>query len=68
MPAFRSDVAEAEEEGIDIQNGWGPMRFRMDGKKLAGVSFKKCVAVCDSQGISAPATMKRRPWTCLQTP
>jgi NADPH-dependent glutamate synthase beta subunit-like oxidoreductase len=54
MPAFRWSVAEAEEEGIDIQNGWGPMRFRMDGKKLAGVSFKKCVAVCDSQGIFCP--------------
>jgi NADPH-dependent glutamate synthase beta subunit-like oxidoreductase len=54
MPAFRWSVAEAEEEGIDIQNGWGPMRFRMDGKKLAGVSFKKCVAVFDSQGIFCP--------------
>jgi NADPH-dependent glutamate synthase beta subunit-like oxidoreductase len=54
MPAFRWSVAEAEEEGVDIQNGWGPMRFRMDGKKIAGVSFKKCVAVCDSQGIFCP--------------
>ena len=55
MPAFRWSVAEAEEEGIDIQNGWGPMRFRMDGKKFAGVSFKKCVAVCDSQGMFSPS-------------
>jgi NADPH-dependent glutamate synthase beta subunit-like oxidoreductase len=55
MPAFRWSVAEAEEEGIDIQNGWGPMRFRMEGKKLAGVGFKKCVAVCDSQGIFSPS-------------
>jgi len=55
MPAFRWSVAEAEEEGIDIQNGWGPMRFRMEGKKVAGVSFKKCVAVNDSQGIFCPS-------------
>jgi NADPH-dependent glutamate synthase beta subunit-like oxidoreductase len=54
MPAFRWSVAEAEEEGVDIQNGWGPLRFRMNGGKLAGVSFKKCVAVCDSQGIFSP--------------
>ncbi|NWF55587.1 MAG: FAD-dependent oxidoreductase [Syntrophaceae bacterium] len=55
MPAFRWSVAEAEEEGVDIQNGWGPMRFRMNGGKVAGVSFKKCMAVCDSQGIFRPS-------------
>ncbi|HXZ38723.1 MAG TPA: FAD-dependent oxidoreductase, partial [Thermodesulfobacteriota bacterium] len=55
MPAFRWSVAEAEEEGVDIQNGWGPMRFRMNGKKLAGVSFKKCAAVFDPQGIISPS-------------
>jgi len=55
MPAFAWSVAEAEEEGVDIQNGWGPMRFRMGGNQVAGVSFKKCVAVCDSQGIFSPS-------------
>jgi NADPH-dependent glutamate synthase beta subunit-like oxidoreductase len=55
MLAFRWSVAEAEEEGVDIQNGWGPMRFRVEGKKLAGVSFKKCMAVCDSRGIFSPS-------------
>ncbi len=55
MPAFPWSVVEAEEEGIMIQNGWGPMRFRLEGKKLAGVSFKKCVAVCDSRGIFCPS-------------
>jgi NADPH-dependent glutamate synthase beta subunit-like oxidoreductase len=55
MPAFSWSVAEAEEEGVNIQNGWGPLRFRISGKKLAGVSFKKCVAVCDSRGIFCPS-------------
>ena len=27
----------------------------MKGKKLAGVSFKECVAVCDSRGIFCPS-------------
>jgi NADPH-dependent glutamate synthase beta subunit-like oxidoreductase len=55
MPAFSWSVAEAEEEGVNLQTGWGPMRFRMKGKKLAGVSFKECVAVCDSRGIFCPS-------------
>ncbi len=55
MPAFPWSVVEAEEEGINIQNGWGPMEFRLDGKKLTGVSFKKCIAACDSRGIFCPS-------------
>lgn len=55
MPAFPWSVAEAEDEGVDIQNGWGPMRFRMHGEMLTGVSFKKCVAVFDSGGIFCPS-------------
>jgi NADPH-dependent glutamate synthase beta subunit-like oxidoreductase len=55
MPAFSWSVAEAEEEGVDIQNGWGPMKFRLNRRMPAGVSFKKCVAVCDSQGIFSPS-------------
>lgn len=55
MPAFPWSVVEAEEEGVDIQNGWGPMKLRSQGNKLAGVSFKKCVAACDSRGIFCPS-------------
>jgi len=55
MPAFRWSVAEAGEEGVDIQNGWGPLRFRVQGDHLAGVSFKKCLAVYDSQRIFSPS-------------
>ncbi|MDP3039597.1 MAG: hypothetical protein Q8O18_06955, partial [Deltaproteobacteria bacterium] len=43
------------EEGVNIQNGWGPQRFRLEGEKVAGVSFKKCVAMCDSRGIFCPS-------------
>ena len=55
MPAFSWSIAEAEEEEINIQNGWGPQRFRLEGEKVAGVSFKKCVAMCDSRGIFCPS-------------
>jgi len=54
MPAFPWNVREAEEEGVNIQNGWGPQRFRLEGKKLVGVSFKKCVSPFDSKGVFRP--------------
>jgi NADPH-dependent glutamate synthase beta subunit-like oxidoreductase len=30
MPAFPWSVVEAEEEGIIVQNGWGPTNFRLE--------------------------------------
>ena len=67
MPAFAWSVAEAEEEGVDIQNGWGPKEFRIRGENRRASAFKKCAAVCDAEGCSAPPMMKRRPWTSRQT-
>jgi NADPH-dependent glutamate synthase beta subunit-like oxidoreductase len=55
MPAFAWSVAEAEEEGVAIQNGWGPKEFRVQGGKLKGVTFKKCAAVCDAEGCFCPS-------------
>ena len=54
MPAFPWSLAEAEEEGISIENGWGPLRFRFQGKKLIGVIFKRCTALYDSKGVFSP--------------
>ena len=55
MPAFSWSVVEAEEEGIIVQNGWGPTNFRLEENHLSGVSFKKCVSACDSRGIFCPS-------------
>ena len=55
MPAFPWSVVEAEEEGITVQNGWGPREIRLEGNKLAGISFKRCIAACDSRGIFCPS-------------
>jgi NADPH-dependent glutamate synthase beta subunit-like oxidoreductase len=54
MPAFPWSISEAEEEGVNIQNGWGPKEFRLEGKKLIGVSFNKCASVMDSRGNFCP--------------
>jgi NADPH-dependent glutamate synthase beta subunit-like oxidoreductase len=55
MPAFAWSLAEAEEEGIGIQNGWGPKEFRLQGKALKGITFKKCAAVTDASGCFCPS-------------
>ena len=55
MPAFAWSAAEAEEEGVMIQNGWGPKEFRVQGGKVKGVAFKKCAAVGDAEGCFCPS-------------
>lgn len=54
MPAFPWSIEEAVEEGVELLNGWGPLRFRLDGKKIRGVSLQKCIRVFDDQGLFSP--------------
>ncbi len=53
MPALPEEIEEANEEGITIQNGWGPKRILTENGKVIGVEFKKCVSVFDN-GRFAP--------------
>ncbi len=55
MPAFPWSVAEAEEEGVLILNGWGPMEFHVEKGKLLSVRLKKCTSVFNAQGNFHPA-------------
>jgi NADPH-dependent glutamate synthase beta subunit-like oxidoreductase len=54
MPAAKDEVAEAEQEGIIVQTGWGPKEILTEEGKVAGVVFKKCTAVKDSEGRFNP--------------
>ncbi len=54
MPAFPWSIEEAKEEGVELLNEWGPLRFRLEGEKVRGVSLQKCVQVFDSQGLFSP--------------
>lgn len=47
MPAAADEVAEAEEEGIEIGHGWGPKEILVENGKVKAVVFKKCTAVFD---------------------
>ncbi len=45
MPAADDEVAEAKEEGILIQHGWGPKEILSKDGKVTGIVFKKCTSV-----------------------
>ena len=54
MPSSEDEIKEAEEEGIIITNGYGPKEILLDGKKVQGLAFKKCVSVKDENGRFNP--------------
>jgi len=47
MPALEEEIDEALDEGISINNSWGPKRIVVENGKLIGVEFKKCLSVFD---------------------
>lgn len=54
MPASKEEIAEALEEGIELNCGWGPKEVLEEDGKVAGVVFKKCIRVLDEQGRFLP--------------
>ena len=54
MPASEEEIAEAQEEGIEINCGWGPKEIIEENGHVSGIVFKKCVRVFDEQGRFSP--------------
>ena len=54
MPASKEEIAEALEEGIELNCGWGPKEVLEENGKVTGVIFKKCTRVLDAQGRFSP--------------
>jgi len=54
MPADAEEVAEAEQEGIKVNNSWGPKEVTVENGKIKGVVFKKCISVFDDEHRFAP--------------
>ena len=55
MPAAADEVAEAEAEGITVNNSWGPKEILTDESgKVKAVVFKKCVSVFDENHRFSP--------------
>ncbi|UCC79616.1 MAG: FAD-dependent oxidoreductase, partial [Candidatus Zixiibacteriota bacterium] len=55
MPAHEWEIAQAEEEGVEIVNSRGPRRFGSGNGRVSSVEFKKCTRVFDEQGRFNPA-------------
>ena len=54
MPAADDEVREAKEDGVKIQNGWGPKEVLTENGKVTGIIFKKCTSVKNAEGRFAP--------------
>ncbi len=54
MPASEEEIAEADEEGVAVNCGWGPKEVLTENGKVTGIVFKKCVSVWDAEGRFAP--------------
>lgn len=55
MPAWKWEVDEAIEEGIEINHRWGPKTVKRDGDKVLGLEVKKVKSVFDANGRFNPA-------------
>lgn len=49
MPASNSEVKEALDEDIEINNSWGPKEIVSENGKVKKVIFKKCTRVTDPE-------------------
>ncbi len=55
MPASAEEIARAQEEGVEIFNGWGLKQVLTDGDgKVTGLKSVKCVSVMDKEGHFNP--------------
>ncbi|MBN1189751.1 MAG: FAD-dependent oxidoreductase [Dehalococcoidales bacterium] len=54
MPAEKGEVAQAEQEGIEIDLSWGPKEILVKAGKVSGVELKRCTACYDKGGKFAP--------------
>lgn len=54
MPASKEEVEEAQEDGVVINNGWGPKEVLVENGKVKGIVFKKCTQVFDENKKFCP--------------
>jgi glutamate synthase (NADPH/NADH) small chain len=54
IPADEEEVVEAREEGIIITPSYGPKDIHLQGRRVTGAEFVRCVAVFDAEGRFSP--------------
>ena len=55
MPAYPSEIKEAQEEGVVIHDGWGPKTIVAKAGKVSAVEFQKYTPKAGADRTSAPA-------------
>jgi formate dehydrogenase beta subunit len=55
MPAWKGEVEEAEHEGIEVDNGWGPKEIVGENGVVTGLRVRRCISVFDENGRFNPA-------------
>ncbi|KRT34807.1 FAD-dependent oxidoreductase [Acetomicrobium hydrogeniformans] len=55
MPAHTWEVEEAEDEGVIVNNGYGPKEILGKNGKVKAIRFKKCLSVFDAEGKFNPS-------------
>ncbi|MGH4120871.1 FAD-dependent oxidoreductase [Clostridium sp.] len=63
MPGDAEEVAQAEREGIKVNNSWGPKEILVENGEIKGIVFKKCISVFNDEHVFAPKYDE----TCLMT-
>lgn len=54
MPALPEEIDEALEEGIAIENSWGPSEIEVQDGKFKALVLKRCTRVFDDKGRFSP--------------
>jgi len=54
MTAWDQEITDALEEGIEIANGLGPLRFMEKDGRLSGIEFQLCTSVFNEKGEFEP--------------
>jgi NADPH-dependent glutamate synthase beta subunit-like oxidoreductase len=55
MPAHKNGIAQAIDEGVDINVSWGPKRILGSNGKVTGIELVRCVKVFDRGGVFNPS-------------
>jgi formate dehydrogenase (NADP+) beta subunit len=55
MPAWKWEIEEAEQEGIEILNSWGPKAILEKNGAVTGIEFRRCTSVFDDQHRFSPS-------------
>lgn len=54
MPAHAWEITQALEEGIIVENGWGPSVIHGKGGEAMGITCIRCLSTIDEQGRFSP--------------